>query len=283
MKGFRDRSNPDVLTVAIDANDTTVSYQGIVAGWGPGTRIEIGQEILLVTEVDTSNQVATVVRGWLETTAESHVVNSPIFIGPRVYRSDVLDLFNDCLDDLFGRGLFQVGSYEVTYNPQYIGYEIPADANEIIRVDALKDTFTKYWEPVFDWFEMDNTDTDDFSTGRAIMMRVAMPMSTFRVIYTKPFTRLDSEADDLEADAGLQSYMTDLPYYFAMNRLMVDLERHRSQIESAQGHQRAQDTPPFLGLRTGEWYQARYLDRIQTAMNHQARENRRAIGTGYGS
>jgi hypothetical protein len=77
--------------------------------------------------------------------------------------------------------------------------------------------------------------------------------------------------------------MTDLLFYFAMNRLMVDSERGRSQMKSAQSHQRAQDTPPFLALRTGEWYQARYNERIISARSHLIREVKRIRGTGYGS
>lgn len=285
MKGFRDRANPDILAEALTATSTNVNlrYTGILSGWGPGTRVEIGSEIMLVVSVDTNNRLATVVRGWLETTIAAHPVDTPIYIQPRIYRSDVLELLNDCLEDLFGNDLYRVGVTELTSDGLAIGYAIPAEAMTVLRVDGLKDPGAGYWQAVYDWYTVDNTDLADFSTGKAIMIRAAFPPGAFRVVYTMPFQRLVEETDDLEAHSGLKSYMMDLPYYFAMNRLMVDLERHRSQMEAAQNHQRAQDASPFLALRTGEWYQARYKERIVTARAHQAKETRKAIGTGYGS
>lgn len=266
----------------MDATQTDLHYRGVLQGWGAGTTCEIGNELMMVLEVDTQNKIATVTRGFLST-AETHAINDLIFLQPRVHAADVLDLFNDCLEDLFGRELYKVGTSEVTYDPGAIGYAIPADAVEVLRVDALKDPSSGYWESIFDWFEVDNTDLSDFSTGRALMMRVSLPPGAFRVIYASPFVSLVTPADELDNHSGLRPYMFDLLFYFAMSRLMADLERSRSQMDTAQNHQRAQDTPPFLALRTGEWYQARYLDRIRIAQTHQAKEVRKARGTGYGS
>lgn len=284
LKKFQERGQVDVLTSGMDDSQTSLEYQGFLPNWGPGTRIEIGSETMLVTSNDSDNKTAIIVRGWLGTTAASHDSGDPIYINPRFYRSDILDLVNDCLNDLFGQGLYGVDVDETDYNADLIGYEIPSEAVEIIRVDALKDTSAKYWEPVHDWLEMDNANVADFSTGRAIMVRSALPPdSSIRVVYSKPFTLVTSEADDLEADAGLRPYMADLPFYYAMTRMMADEERKRSNIDAAESHQRAQDTPPFLALRTAQWYQSRYNERILIARAHQARETQKSISTAYGS
>lgn len=284
VKGFRERGNPDILAANMTSGAGTLSYTGVLAGWGPGTRIEIGTEIMLVTDVDYINKVATVTRGWLETTAVAHNAGEAIFITPRILRSDILDLFNECLDDLLGRGLYVVDATELTYSSGLIGYDLPAEALGILRVDALKDANAKYWEPIYDWLEMDNASTADFTSGRALMMRVALPFGArFRVVYKKAFTELTAETDDLGSVAGLRPYMEDLLFYYATSRVMVDLERHRSQIEAAENHQRAQDSPAFLALRTGEWYQARYRERVKTALAHQSIETKNVRGTGYGS
>lgn len=283
LRGFQDRGQVDVLSSDMTVGVTTLEYTGFLSSLGPGARVELGSEIMLVTEDDTTNKKATVVRGWLDTTPVAHSNGDPIMVSPRIFRTDILDLFNDCLEDLFGSDLFAVGSQTFTYDPGLIGYTLDAEAIEILRVDALKDDSAKYWEPVGDWLEVDNADTGDFSTGKGIMLRTALPPGEFRVIYAKPFTRLADENADLEDDAGLRPYMIDLPFYYAMNRLMVDLERHRSQIQGAENHQRAQDAPPFLALRTGEWYQARYRDRILTARSHLKRETQKVRITAYGS
>jgi hypothetical protein len=239
---------------------------------------------MLVAEVDTANRVATVVRAWLNSAISSHSVGEPIFIEPRMWRSDILDLINDCLHDMYGRDLFAVDTVEILYNPSQIGYDLANDAARIIRVDALDDTASGYWKPLSDWYLSDGMDVGDFPSGKALISRVSLPFgAVMRVKYAKAFLPLTTEADDLEADAGLASYMVDLPFYFAMNRLMVDAETRRSQMEMAQNHQRAQDVPPFLALRTGEWYQARYEDRVKTAAKRLNDENRRVNTTGYGS
>lgn len=285
VKGFRARSNVDVLATAVDTTVTSISYSGIIddAGWAPGTTIEIGSEMMMVLEVDTNNNVATVSRGFLST-AVSHNANDLIFINPRTVRSDVLDLFNDAFTDMFGEGdLFAVDAQTFTYDPTLIGYPLPVEVVEILRVDALKLDFAKYWEPVRDWLEIDNADPNEFANGKAIMLRTALPPGEFRVIFSKAFNPLTDESEDLEIDVGLRPYMLDLPFYYAMNRMMVDLERQRSQIESAQSHQRAQDVPPFLAIRTGEWYQARYADRLKAARSILMKEAKKDRMTGYGS
>lgn len=283
LKGFRVSDNPDVLQAALTNSDTSVSYTGILSGWGRSTIAEIEGELLLVLETDTTNNIATVVRGWLGTTAAAHAINTPIYLNPRMMRSDILDLINDCIADLFGKDLFAVETLQIDYSGSKIGYDLDADAISILRVDAQTDSDSSLWEPIYDWELVDNAPSE-FTSGRAIMMRAALPFgASFRVVYSKPFVQLADETEDFETDALLRPYMTKLPYYFAMNRLMVDSERGRSQMKTAQSHQRAQDTPPFLALRTGEWYQARYNERIISARAHLNREVKRVRGTGYGS
>jgi hypothetical protein len=284
VKGFRKNAQPDVLMGSILSADTTISFRGLSGGWNAGQRVEIGTETMLVLEVDTGGTDATVVRGWLDTTAADHADQSPIFLAPRLYRADVLDLLNDCLDDMYGRDLFAVGTQDITYNSQHIGYGLDATAMRILRVDGEDDDFSLHWKPIADYYKMDNAPLAEFPTGKAIMFKKAMPAgSRFRVVYTKRFGQITDESEDLEIVAGIQPYMADLLYYFAMNRIMVDEERTRSQIKAAQNHQRAQDVPPFLALRTGEWYQARYEDRVLTARKTLMDENRRVVMSGYGS
>lgn len=284
LKGFRLYNNPDVLDLDMNASVASITYKGILSGWGPTTVVEIGSELMLVTEVDTENKLASVVRGWLDTIKASHSSGDPIYLNPKMMRSDLMDLVNDCLEDMVGHDLYTTDVKAFTYDASLIGYDLAADLLKVLRVDAETDSFSKQWDTVLDWTQVDTADLTDFPSGQALMLQRALPLGAgVRVIYSKPFTRVAAEANDLEADSGLKTYMTDLPYYFIMNRLMVDSEKRRSQISTAHGHQRAQDTPPFLALRTGEWYQARYLDRINSARARLRKEIKVPIGTGYGS
>ena len=283
LKGFRAYDQPDVLKSALDDSEVTVTYLGILSGWGTQTTIEIESELMLVTEVDTTGKVATVVRGWLNTTKATHVVDSPIYLNVKMMRSDILDLLNESIGDLNSHDLYGVDTKEVTYDSGKIGYDLDSAILTILRVDAQTDSAASLWDPVFDYYLVDNAPTE-FGSGKAIMLKSALPFGAlFRVVYSKAFIDLADDSKDLESDAGLTPYMTDLPFYFAMSRLMVDAERRRSQLSGAVNHQRAQDAPPFLSLRTGEWYQARYLDKINTSRARLRKETRRPMGTGYGS
>jgi len=283
LKGFRAYDQPDVLKTALAAGDKVVSYLSILSGWGAQTTIEIESELMLVTEVDTTAKIATVVRGWLNTTAATHVVDSAIYLNVQMMRSDILDLLNESIGDLNSHDLYGIGTKEVTYDSTKIGYDLDSAILTILRVDARTDSASSLWDPIFDYYLVDNAPTE-FASGKAIMLKSSLPSDgVFRVVYSKAFVDLADDTKDLEADAGLFSYMTDLPFYFAMSRLMVDSERRRSQLKGAVSHQRAQDTPPFLSLRTGEWYQARYLDKIVTSRARLRKETRRPQGTGYGS
>lgn len=284
LKGFQERGQVDILTGDIDNNQNSLTFLGFLPNWGPGTRIEIGTETILVTAVDTTTNTATIVRGWLDTTPVAHLANDPIFVNPRLYRSDILELVNEAMDDMYGQDLYAFDAQELTYASGQIGYALDAGAVDILRVDAQKDANANYWDPVHDWTEMDNASSADFTNGKAIMLRAALPFGArFRVVYSKPFVPATSETDDLEAVSGIRPYMKDLPYYYAMHRLMADEERHRSQMEKAENHQRGQDTPAFLALRTGQWYQARYEERVRIARAHLMKEAKKSKASAYGS
>lgn len=282
LKGFRQLDQPDVLNVAITSTSAkTLTFLGILSGWGESTVAEIDSELFLVTQVD--GMVATVVRGWLGTTPATHLIDSPIYLNVDMMRSDILDLMNESIGDLLAHDLHAIDTVEKTYDSTKIGYDLNSSVKKILRVDAQTDSAASLWDPVHDYFLVDNAPSE-FASTKAIMLKSALPFGAlFRVVYSKAFVDLTDETEDLEVDAGLADYMTDLPFYFTMSRLMVDSERQRSQIVGAVGHQRAADSPPFLALRTGEWYQARYLDKISTARTRLRMETRRPMGTGYGS
>lgn len=282
LRKYQSQDTPDLLTSAMTVSSTTLNYQGFLPAWGPGTVAQVGEERMLVIANDASGKAATVVRGWEGTTASSHSVGDVVTVGPRGERDEVLSLINDCLDDMFPE-LYKVGVTEIDYSGTTIGYEIPDEAYKILKVSARMESSSSLWEPIFDW-DIETQAASEFSTGRAIMLRVSLPSgSKFRVMYGTRFTPVTSESQDLEVDAGMAEYMIDLPYYYALSRLLAGEEQLRSQIRAAQTHQRAQDVPGFLALRTGEWYAARYRERKLNAMKVQSQVDQPTVGTGYGT
>ena len=74
-KAFNRHDNADVLAADMSNSTTSLSYMGILPAWGPGTVAEINQELMMVQTVDTTLKTATVIRGWLGTTAVAHTAN----------------------------------------------------------------------------------------------------------------------------------------------------------------------------------------------------------------
>lgn len=271
------------LTTGIDNSETTVVL-GSVDSVGPTSLIELEQELIQVLSVDRTSRSIEGVRGALGTTAASHSSGVAVYVDPEFLRVEALDMVNECLRDLYPT-LYQIGAEPLSYNSSQIGLNLPTlDGGYPLAVQAQVDSTAKNWEFLADWQYMPEADTTDFAQGKALMLRVSLPSDAkVRVLYPKPFTPLTVESEDLVSDAGLKDYMLDLPYYYIVGYSMPDREVNRSQSLAAENHQRSQDVPGFLALRTGEWYLARYNEKLEEARRRLLEELRHIRRTGYGS
>lgn len=267
------------LDGALDNVQTTV-VAGAVTFISVPAMIEIDSELMMVTDVDVPNRVLTVLRGHLGTIAAAHLDRAPLFVAPEFLRQDMFDLVNECLDNLYP-DLYQFNSVLIAGSSD-IGYELPLGSPKPLSVWAKSGTRDKSWRPVGDWEFMDHADPTDFPSGSAIIVRANVGASSIRVTMPMPFVRVTSEADDLEAISGLQTYMTDLPYYYTMAYVLGERENSRSQIVAGQAHQRAQDVPPFTAMQTANWYRARYDQKKSESAIRLMKETRKIVLTGYG-
>ena len=282
------RYRDPVLTVssAVGTSDTTVDVDDFLPNVGPGNIIQIEDEYMLVTATSgTGPMTITVKRGWLGSTSGiTHAQNLPVYVNPRVLGTQVVDLMNEALDFMYPR-LYATDIETLTFSGSSIGYALPANCEGVLRVDYESDSRAKFWKELTDWVYKDNADTSDFANGKAVMIQGSMEASAgIRVVYRKPFTRIAAASDDLIAVAGMSEYMTNLLFYYPMARLMTLEEVDRADITGAAMHQRAQDVPAFLALRTAQWYQARYDDLLEQARARLIMETKpRTAATGSGS
>lgn len=283
VKVFNRSANVDTLSGGMNNSTTSLGFSGILPAWGEGTIVEVGSELMLVRSVDAGSNVATVVRGWLNSTAETHSAGDPIFVNPRVNRDDVLDIINDCLTKIYPT-IYKVATVTHTYSTSIIGYNMPANADKILAIQYEANSSQNQWSHIGDYEFHQNMDTNDFAGGNAVMIKASMPSAAdIRVTYAEPFVRFSAESQDMTTVAGLKDYMTDLLFYFSMNRLAVQEELENIQKKDAQQHQRSQESPPFLSVRTGEWYQARFDELLNDCKNRLKLESKPFIMTRYGS
>ena len=284
LNQFRYKDPVLTLSGALNNSQTDVDLNDFLPNVGKGSIIQINDEYMLViATTGTGPLVLTVERGWLGSTKTVHTDKDPVYVNPRVLGDEVLEHINECLDHMFPT-IFVPDVKTLTYNASAIGYDLASNVGLIYRVDGELDSAATYWAELKDIRFLPDADTTDFPSGKALILHASMKQgSKIRVLYGKPFINVTS-AQDLETDGGLKDYMTRLPFYYAMAKLMPIQEVNRADSSGASSHQRAQDVPPFLALRTGDWYNARYRDLLTSARVRQRFETKPGYGIGgYGT
>ncbi len=112
------------LTGGINASDTTLAYAGDMFSveeedsLDAGAIIEIGQELMFTTSLNTVNNEITVTRGARGTTAATHTAGDLIKITPAFPRKNVFDAVSDQIKNLYPT-LFAVETIELTASTGY--------------------------------------------------------------------------------------------------------------------------------------------------------------------
>jgi len=151
---YRDFLNkPDDLAAfsrldgAMTDAQTTLSYEdGLFSVeeenlLGNGAIVEVDQELMLVTNANTSTRVLSVSRGYQGTTAASHNDKTNIFINPTFPRKSVFDAVADNIVRLYP-SLYNVTTTSVTSNSTYA--EVPASTIEILTSYVQNSSGEKY-------------------------------------------------------------------------------------------------------------------------------------------
>lgn len=215
LGGFRETATK--LSVAIDADDTALTFLYEVGAIKPGAVLSIGLERLYVWATPTAT-TATVERGWEGTTGAAHTTSDIVRVNARYDDYAVLRALNHELDDLSSpaNGLFKVGTLDLTYNASTYGYDLTAVAAMIgapLRV-SVEGTGTGDWTPLkpSDYEFLSSADTGDFASGRALLVTSSygVPGQSLRVVYRAPFTALAALTTDV-ATTGLPSTAYDIP------------------------------------------------------------------------
>lgn len=257
----------------------------------PGQLIQVDYELMRVQAVpnDPQNGQLELMRGYLGTPITSPQNQTRIYINPPVYSADVVELINEALQKMYPT-VFQVGSLTLNYLGAKIGYDLTgmaAGAKEPLAVYGEVNSQASLWEPINDWHYETNLPTAEFASGKALMMRASLPTGArIQVVYPQPFTLFDHTAlngSEQVSDTGISDYMESCLSLYVKSQLYANREGLRNKIDSAVGHQRAQDVPAFASLRTADWYMSRFEDALDNAHHIQQQEVRRRRGSGYGS
>ena len=234
------------LATAVDADDTTFVMLYDLAGLRTGTVFEIGSELIYIWEATGGNKTLTVERGYMGTTASTHVTGSVVTLNPRFPKAQLLDALNQDIDYLSSplNGLFRIISANVSYN----GADRQVDLTGATSIIDLVDVRLRYLAddyPVIRRSRLQrDLPTSDFPSTYAIVFDEPVMAGTLRVRYKAPFARVSALADSLQSVANIPVTMEDILELGVMYRMLSTREVKRNFIESQGDTRRSDEVPP---------------------------------------
>ena len=171
------------LSSGINTTATSITFNGDLLSveeedaLDAGTVIEINQELMIATDLNTVTNTVTVTRGARGTTAATHTAGDLIKIAPPFPRKVVFDAVKDQINNLFPT-IFAVETKSIVASTGYtlIGsYDSPGTNNYLVSILSAISQYT------------------DFSAGSDTTGVIFSPVTSSLVELPNPFTYTDSD------------------------------------------------------------------------------------------
>lgn len=244
------RTPRNVLSVTIDADDTSLSFTNTVK-FHDGARISIELEDMHVVSVAGGGSGATVIRGIDGSTAVAHTASVEVLVNPPWSSFDISQAVNDEIHALSSpvNGLFRVRSVDFDFNPSQAGYELTGlqDFLDIWRVRYQISGPEQVWPaiPRRLWRVDNAADTTDFPSGvQLVLYEGGQPGQKIRVSYKATFDTLSALTDDVLTISGVPTSAHDILSLGAAIRLMSGLESQRALTTAQPDPGDLERTPP---------------------------------------
>jgi hypothetical protein len=233
------------LATTVTSSDTSIVMSYDLAGLRAGSVFEIDSELMYVWVAESGSKTLTVERGYLGTTAAAHTAGALAILNPRFPQQQLLDSFNQELDDLSSpsNGLFRVIAANVDYN----GSDRQVNLTSATTIIDLIDVRLRYLSsdyPVLRGVRLSrDLPTSDFASGFALTFDEVSMAGTLRVRYKAPFVRASTTSSDIQSVCLMPINMEDIVEMGVMARMLSVREVKRNFIES-QGDTRRSDEVP---------------------------------------
>lgn len=191
-------------------------------------------ELIWVSSVDTdANLIHASVRGIYGSTKAAHSTGAIVRNRPMFPRFSIKKAINDTIRSVYP-DLFGVGTTEIITTAIGVGYELPAEVEEVLTVDFNDSDDTGMWFPVRRYRVKPKSATSQFPSGKAIEIYdgIAAPRS-LHVVYSKVPSVLSSGTDELTA-TGLAESAKECIVYGACARLVGYTETARMNDDAAE-------------------------------------------------
>jgi len=229
--------------------------------------LEIDEELLWVDSFDRVANTATVSpygRGYLGTTAATHVADSKVTISPTFPRFSVKRAINDTIRSL-GASIFAVKSTSFTFNAAQSTYAFNnLDIKNILTVSWEDIGPSKEWRPLRRWDFDSTADATAWGAGAQTITLGEAPISgrTVRIVYAADPTAFTTNAQVYTTQTGLPESTRDVVILGAAYRLLTFLDPARASQVSPQADETDSKRPYGASQSATKQLYALYIQRL---------------------
>ena len=259
------------LTAAVTTTTSTsasplILSLGSTDSVGKGT-VEIDEELLWVDSFDRVANTATVSpygRGYLGTTAATHLLDAKVTISPTFPRFSIKRAINDTIRSL-GASIFAVKSTSFTFNAAQSTYGFNnLDIKNILTVSWEEIGPSKEWRPLRRWDFDSTADATAWGAGAQTITLGEAPISgrTVRVVYAGDPTAFTTNAQVYTTQTGLPESTRDVVILGAAYRLLTFLDPARASQVSPQADETDSKRPYGASQSATKQLYALYTQRL---------------------
>lgn len=260
----RDQEQATYLTVGINASDVTLSVAD-VSQLSKGI-VEVEDELVWVLSKNTTTNVAAIApswgRGYLGSTAASHLINARVTSNPRFSRLSISNALNETIQAVYPM-LFGVGQTTFTWNASKTTYTLDTSADRTLFAEWSLPGPSAEWARIRRWRDVLS---GDGTANQITIYDGIVPGRTVRVNYAKKITPLSADGDLLTA-TGLAESARDLIVYGTVAKLVMLSEAGRLQSRAIETSEINADVPAGTASTVGKRFYDLYQTRLAEERN----------------
>jgi hypothetical protein len=201
--------------------------------------VEIDEELMWIDSFDRISNTATVApygRGYLGSTAATHIADAKVTISPTFPRSSIKRSINDTVRSL-GSSIFAVKSTTFTFNAAQTTYAFNGlNIKNILTISWESIGPSKEWVPIRRWDFDSTADATAFGANAQTITLGEYPISgrSVRVVYATDPTAFTTNTQDYSTQTGLPESTRDIVILGAAYRLLTFLDPARAAQVSPQ-------------------------------------------------
>ncbi len=255
-----------VTTTTSTSSSPLILSLGSTDSVGKGV-VEIDEELIWVDSYDRVANTATVSpygRGYLGTTAATHLLDAKVTISPTFPRFSVKRAINDTIRSL-GASIFAVKSTSFTFNAAQSTYAFNnLDIKNILTVFWEDIGPSKEWRPIRKWDFDSTADATAFGAGAQTITLGEAPISgrTVRVVYATDPVAFTTNAQVYTTQTGLPESTRDVVILGAAYRLLTFLDPARASQVSPQADETDAKRPYGASQSATKQLYALYTQRL---------------------